>query len=232
MDRLDMDSFDLVYARMLFVAGRRTQSELADILGLRQGSISEAKKRGYVPMQWFVRVADAFNVEIDWLRFGKPPIFRKKEDSQAEQGSVFPDGANRLCEPDISPLEGSRVGELPVYSTVFCSDGSFPLCGRQVFPLEFLQEGIQVFRVLDATMAPTLNVGALVAVVRDKVVKDGDVVAVFGRSGLCFRRARRTKEGYELRGGESCAGKDMYLVPRAEWSGIYYGKAVWAFQPL
>lgn len=78
MDRLDMDSFDLVYARMLFVAGRRTQSELADILGLRQGSISEAKKRGYVPMQWFVRVADAFNVEIDWLRFGKPPIFRKR----------------------------------------------------------------------------------------------------------------------------------------------------------
>ena len=38
-----MQSFEAVYARMLFAAGVRTQTELAKILDMKQASISEAK---------------------------------------------------------------------------------------------------------------------------------------------------------------------------------------------
>ena len=41
-----MYSFEAVYARMLFAAGLRTQTELAALLRMKQASISEAKKRG------------------------------------------------------------------------------------------------------------------------------------------------------------------------------------------
>ena len=44
-----MHSFKAVYARMLFAAGVRTQTELAKLLGIRQGSISDAKRRGSIP---------------------------------------------------------------------------------------------------------------------------------------------------------------------------------------
>ena len=68
--------------RMLFVSGKRTQSELAELLNLQQGSISEAKKRGIIPLSWCVRVSDLFHVRMDWLRFGEPPVFM----SSARQG--------------------------------------------------------------------------------------------------------------------------------------------------
>ena len=69
MERLDMDDFDAVYARLLFISGKRTQAELAELLNLKQGSISEAKKRGTIPLAWCVRISDIFNVRMDWLRF-------------------------------------------------------------------------------------------------------------------------------------------------------------------
>ena len=56
MERLDMDPFDTVYARILFVSRRRTQAELAELLGLQQGTISEAKKRGWIPLAGSVRI--------------------------------------------------------------------------------------------------------------------------------------------------------------------------------
>ena len=86
MERLDMDEFDAVYARMLFVSRRRTQAELAELLNLQQGSISEAKKRGIIPLSWCVRISDLFNVHMDWLRFGEPPVFVNPDQNAHEVG--------------------------------------------------------------------------------------------------------------------------------------------------
>ena len=60
-----MQSFEAVYARMLFAAGVRTQTELANILDMKQASISEAKKRGSIPAEWCMRLPDHF---IGWRR--------------------------------------------------------------------------------------------------------------------------------------------------------------------
>lgn len=225
MERLDMDEFDAVYARMLFVSRRRTQAELAELLNLQQGSISEAKKRGIIPLSWCVRISDLFNVHMDWLRFGEPPVFMN---TGAKGYEARDEAASGFRQPPPPALEGQRPGELPVFSTVRASDGTFPEVGRQVFPLEFLRDGVKVFRVLDSCMAPALNAGALVAVVAGGAVGDGDLVAVFAGSGLQFRRVFMTSAGWELR--EACG--ETRLVSESEWPDIYYGKALWAFQPL
>ena len=73
--------------------------------------------------------------------------------------------------------------------------------------------------------------GALVAVLPGAAVEDGDVVAVFGGSGLLFRRVFVTSEGYDLRAERRELAEDMH-VAAADWAALYYGKAVWAFQPL
>lgn len=226
MERPDIDQFEPVYARMLFVSQRRTQAELADLLNLQQGSISEAKRRGAIPLPWCVYICDLFNVRMDWLRFGEPPVYMSAEMKQQEELSEA-----GLHEPPPPPLETVRPGELSIFSTVRQRDGSFPEAGTQIFPQEVIREGLQVFRLLERCMAPALNKGALVAVMPGADVEEGDVVAVLGGSGLQFRRVFMTPEGYELRAERRDLEADI-SVAAAEWSSRYYGKAVWAFQPL
>lgn len=226
MERLDMDQFDTVYARMLFISRRRTQSELAELLNLQQGSISEAKKRGCIPLPWVVRFSDLFNVRMDWLRFGEPPVFMSSEQQGYESGEAV----STLREPASPPLNDGSPGELPVHSTVMAQDGTFPEVGVQVFPLEFIRQCVEVFRVLDHSMIPVLNAGALVAVARDKTAENGSLVAVLSTGSLQFRRVFRTEAGYELRTERT--GDQVRLVAEADWPVVYYGKAIWAFQPL
>ncbi len=229
MERLDMDQFETVYARMLFVSRRRTQTELAELLNLQQGSISEAKKRGWIPLPWIVRVSDLFNVRMDWLRFGEPPVFVITEKQGHESGDEVP---SALRESPPLPLEDGRPGELPVHSTIMAQDGTFPEIGIQVFPLEFVRRGVEIFRILDHSMSPSLNAGALVAVIRDGVADDGSMVAVLTSGCLLFRRVFRVEGGYELRAESDGAAEQVRLVAEADWLAVYYGKAVWAFQPL
>ena len=225
MERLDMDDFDAVYARMLFISGKRTQSELAELLNLKQGSISEAKKRGTIPLPWCVRISDIFHVRMDWLRFGEPPVFMSPE---GKHPVFFPDSV--LRQPESPMPVFSRPGELPVYSTVMGKDGTFPQVDVQVFPLEFQRRGVEMFRVLESCMAPALNKGALVAVERGADVEDGALAAVLDGGRLVFRRVFRCSGGYELHAEQKDTGRET--VTESEWASRYYGKAIWAFQPL
>lgn len=232
-----MHSFQAVYARMLFAAGVRTQTELAGILGLKQGSISDAKKRGSVPPKWCMRLYDVCGVNVDWLRFGVGPVYAVKKtesfkDSLAMMMSdMSPSAVTVLREPDCLPLETGRAGGLPVCSTVQDTEGTFPEIGHQVFPSEFLGEEVQVFRLLESAMAPRLNKGALVAVRRGENIAEGDVAAVCLDGRLLFRRVRAVGAEVELQ-ADGDASPKILSFPEREWPSVYYGKAVWAFQPL
>ncbi len=223
MERLDMDQFDAVYARMLFVSRRRTQAELAELLNLQQGSISEAKKRGIIPLSWCVKVSDLFDVRMDWLRFGEPPVFMQTPGIRDEKTAGF-------RQPLPAPLERERPGEMPVHSTVVSPEGTFPEVGRQVFPLEFTRAGVEIFRILEPSVS--LNAGALVAVARSGSVDNAALVAVRGGSGLQFCRVFITPKGYELHAKRNDEDEITRLVSAEDWPDVYYGRAVWAFQPF
>ncbi len=231
-----MHSFDAVYARMLFAAGVHTQTELANILGMRQASISDAKKRGCIPADWCMRLYDACGVKVDWQRFGTGPVYddaKLKELEKYRRGEW--DAADIpafgfLREPDIPQLSLGIEGERPVFSTMQMPDGHFPERSREVFPAAFLKDEDKVFLLLESAMAPVLNKGALVAVSQTNEVSTGDIVAVFEGRELRFRRAFRREGGWELRTEEDQAAH--WMISDDDWPILYYGKAVWAFQPL
>ncbi len=52
--------FEAQYGRVFEAAGCRTQAELAAFLGIRQSSISDAKRRKSIPAEWL----EHFNIEI------------------------------------------------------------------------------------------------------------------------------------------------------------------------
>lgn len=58
-------------SRVFEAAGCRTQSELADFLGVRQSSISDAKKRGSVPADWLLTLLCKKWINPTWVLTGQ-----------------------------------------------------------------------------------------------------------------------------------------------------------------
>ena len=73
-------SFEAQMARVKFITQARTQCQLADILGVRQASISEASKRGRIPASWLVVLVQKFRANPDWILEGAMPVFLLAEE--------------------------------------------------------------------------------------------------------------------------------------------------------
>jgi len=59
--------------RIKLITGIRTQAELADLLGVKQSSISDARKRGRVPSGWLVTLMRYKHANPEWIATGKGP---------------------------------------------------------------------------------------------------------------------------------------------------------------
>lgn len=59
--------------RVFEVAGCRTQAELADFWGIKQSSISDAKKRERIPAEWLLTLWRKKGVNPDWILTGQGP---------------------------------------------------------------------------------------------------------------------------------------------------------------
>ena len=62
--------FSEAYARMCEILGVRTQVELAETLGIRQSSISDAKRRDAVPACWLLTLLERYQINPSWLLTG------------------------------------------------------------------------------------------------------------------------------------------------------------------
>ncbi|MDL2272126.1 helix-turn-helix domain-containing protein, partial [Desulfovibrio sp. OttesenSCG-928-I05] len=61
-------------ARLREAAGVHTDTALAKALGITQGGISSAKRRGRIPDKWLVKTASVYGVYLEWLHSGKGPM--------------------------------------------------------------------------------------------------------------------------------------------------------------
>lgn len=59
--------------RVFAAAECRTQAELADLLGIRQSSISDAKKRQAIPAEWLVKLLRLKGISPEWILTGLGP---------------------------------------------------------------------------------------------------------------------------------------------------------------
>lgn len=61
--------------RIQSVTGVRTQAELAQVLGVKQSSISDAKRRGKIPPGWLLVLLRTHKIYPEWILDGKGPCF-------------------------------------------------------------------------------------------------------------------------------------------------------------
>lgn len=67
-------TFEAQYKRVFDAAECRTQTQLADILEIRQSSISDSKKRKSIPSDWLVKLLERKRVNPEWVRTGVGPM--------------------------------------------------------------------------------------------------------------------------------------------------------------
>ena len=69
--------FDQALERIKKATGARTQVQLAEILGIRQSSISDAKRRNSVPADWYLKLYRIYGLNPDWLADSIEPVYLK-----------------------------------------------------------------------------------------------------------------------------------------------------------
>jgi hypothetical protein len=57
--------------RIMTATKSKTETALAKALGVKPQSVSQAKKKGGIPAQWFVCIALKHGVSLDWLVSGR-----------------------------------------------------------------------------------------------------------------------------------------------------------------
>lgn len=99
-----MQLFEAQFERLKKASGVETDTAFASFLGLRQGSISGAKKKKQLPHAWFFQVAEKTGVSSDWLFWGRGPM-------QLPSESELADEIKGKVELSDAPLPTSSVGK-------------------------------------------------------------------------------------------------------------------------
>lgn len=100
-----MLSFDDIYERIKLALQVRTQVELAEKIKIKQSSISDAKRRRSIPTDWLIKLHDTYDLNIDWLRWGKGPMYNQ---SSAQNLAPLPSPAGpEGRQPDGRQAKGS-----------------------------------------------------------------------------------------------------------------------------
>ena len=229
-DEAQLKWFEDALERIKKATGARTQVQLAEVLDVRQSSISDAKRRCSIPSDWFLKLYRSHGLDPDWLAEGVEPVY-----INASKAKIPADTLLREAPAPYGRLN-SRGRVVPVSSMAGTDkDGETwtpkPLEELSV-PESFCRPRLQVVKVDSASMAPVIGRGAFVGIDCDrKDHPDGDLCAVyFPHQGLTIRRVFMQGDTFLLK-----AENDQYsdlTIPAEEMSKRTVGRVIWVLQNL
>jgi hypothetical protein len=224
--------FEQAFERIKKATGARTQVQLAEILGIRQSSISDAKRRNSVPAEWFLKLFRKFGLNPDWLEFGGDPVYLKSIEGQIPAKSL--ESLGNYGQP--RPLSRGRI--VPVSNMAGADDSStgwIPMVIEELnIPESFYAEALSVVKVEDAGMEPIIRRGAFVGIDRNqKRLIPGEVYAIQApHQGLMLKRVYSDPEnGRFILRSENSNHPEQY-IPIDQQEGKTVGRVVWILQQL
>ena len=185
-----MSNFDEIFERIKLATRTRTQIELANVLDIRQSSISDAKRRNSIPADWCMKLFERFGLNPDWIKKGTGPMYLRTETGYApvdseealaarEDASLYSDAnAKNVVVSVFSMQPGGSCGPVSGGPTDHEKNGH-RVVGKLSVPLSLAGDGVKVF-LLDSTgMEPLLRKGAHIGVdTNQKQVVSGELYAV------------------------------------------------------
>lgn len=67
--------FEPTWKLIMKVTDWTTYVQLADFLHIKSGSVSGAKKRGNIPIDWLYKISSHYKCSMDWLLTGEGPMY-------------------------------------------------------------------------------------------------------------------------------------------------------------
>lgn len=231
-----MSSFMEAYERIKFATNTRTQVELADVLDIRQSSISDAKRRNSVPADWYMKLFEKFGLNPDWLKQGMGPMYLRTE--QGYQPQEAPSGG--VAEEPVHYGEPSAKGVMATVYNMACDyeDGMAPpalqAVGKLSLPLAFARPGVTVLRMDAPNMEPGIVRGAYLGV--DTTATNpisGTVCALYSpHEGIVVKRIFLDgDEGRYLLRSDAAGYPETSMTPAA-LSSHMLGRVVWVLQQI
>jgi hypothetical protein len=231
-----MALFMEAYQRIQFATNTRTQIELANILEIRQSSISDAKRRNSIPSDWYMKLFEKFGLNPDWLRHGAGPMYLRTEHGYIPQESPI---AGVTEEPAHYSDPAAKSTIVTVYSMQCRPDGTgcipeLDAVGKLSLPSSFAGPDMLVFRMSTHNMAPTVQRGAYFGVdAADARPLTGSIFLLRDiHECLLVRRIflDSDRELYLLR--SDAEGHPESAVPAGELAGRIMGRVSWVLQEL
>ncbi len=223
------NAFDDALERIKRATGARTQVDLAAILGIRQSSISDAKRRQSIPADWLLKLYRSHGLNPDWVTTGEAPQVLR-------EGLALPVG---LMEPGIgygSDKPKSKTVTVCSLAEAVDADGAFqerPL-EMLAIPESFSAPGLTVFKMEHQNMEPTIRRGAYVGVNKEqRQLRSGEIFAVnVPNEGLVIRRLFNDFENNRvlLRNENPAYAEQAMKVE--DISGKIIGRVLWVLQEL
>lgn len=222
--------FEEAMERIKKATGARTQVQLAEVLEVRQSSISDAKRRCSVPSDWFLKLYRSHGLNPNWLSDGQEPVYLN-----ASRGGV---PAENLLRETPAAYGRANARSRVVQVSAMAGGGEDPaqwtpqpledLC----IPESFHRPELVVLRMDSAAMEPVILRGAFVGVdAEQRQHPDGELCAVhFPHQGLLIRRVYCQGDVFVLR-AEDKDHADI-SVPAAEMAARTLGRVVWVIQAL
>jgi hypothetical protein len=232
-----MASFMEVYQRIQFATNTRTQAELANVLEIRQSSISDAKRRNSIPSDWYMKLFEKVGLSPDWLRHGAGPMYLRTEQGYMPQ--ELP-SAGMLEEPAYYGDPAAKSTMVTVFS-MHCrpEEGArrkpaLNAVGKLSLPSSFTGPDMLVLRMHAHNMVPTVQRGAFFGVdLTDVQPMSGGVFVLRDiHEGLLLRRVflDSDRERYLLR--SDAEGHPESTTPAGELAERVVGRVSWVMQEL
>ncbi|WP_018124670.1 LexA family transcriptional regulator [Desulfovibrio oxyclinae] len=222
--------FDESLERIKKATGARTQVQLAEVLDVRQSSISDAKRRCSIPAEWFLKLYRSHGLAPDWLSDGVEPVYLNPNKAKISADVVLRES------PAPYGRNNARARVVPV-STMAGLDKSASTWAPQpqeelAIPETYFRPKLQVCKVDSASMEPVIQRGAFVGIDREQTQHpDGDLCAVhFPHQGLLIRRVFLQDGQFVLK-----AVNEQYsdlTIPADEMDERTVGRVVWVLQDL
>lgn len=220
-----MPQFDEVFDRITAATGAKTQAQLAEILGIRQPSISDAKRRNSIPAEWLLKLFKEFGLNPDWLEAGVGP-WRLKDSFGKYETSDGP-------EPEMS-MRAPEVRAYDTCATVQVISATGETVGRLCIPVAMHVSGLSVLKVTSRNMEPEIRKGAFVGIdTTQKHVELGELYAWRDQEAntTLFRAIHDAERGgYVL----FCSrdGDEGGFIPTEKRAELIIGRVVWVLQEL
>lgn len=167
---------DDILRRIMFATNLKTQTQLADVLGVRRAAITDAKRRKSIPAEWFLKLCRLYQLNPVWLESGFGPMYVKQggsdEQSPAPLGPMSLQGP--LPEPSHNACDPEEFAFIPKVNAV-------PRMGPEGLETSGEVEGYYAFRQDWLRRKGNISTMCLMRVAGDSMeptLRDGDSVLV------------------------------------------------------